>query len=130
MIAAWDEGAEAQAPPATGVALLVVEPSPWRTRRAIVHSRNDSDARTHSQLRFSHPTGTKTMMTAAAPGLILGHAAPLLTDRRGVDTMGMAAPTYWTAEMVRQLPDDGNRYEVVHGELLVTPAPRFDHQRW
>jgi Uma2 family endonuclease len=40
----------------------------------------------------------------------------------------MAAPTYWTAEMVRQLPDDGNRYEVVHGELLVTPAPRFDHQ--
>ena len=42
--------------------------------------------------------------------------------------MGMAAPTYWTAEMVRQLPEDGNRYEVVHGELLVTPAPRFDHQ--
>lgn len=42
--------------------------------------------------------------------------------------MGMAAPNYWTAEMVRQLPDDGNRYEVVHGELLVTPAPRFDHQ--
>jgi Uma2 family endonuclease len=42
--------------------------------------------------------------------------------------MGMAAPTYWTPEMVRQLPDDGNRYEVVHGELLVTPAPRFDHQ--
>ena len=42
--------------------------------------------------------------------------------------MGMAAPTYWTAEMVRQLPEDGNRYEVVYGELLVTPAPRFDHQ--
>jgi Uma2 family endonuclease len=42
--------------------------------------------------------------------------------------MGTTAPTYWTAEMVRQLPDDGNRYEVVHGELLVTPAPRLDHQ--
>lgn len=42
--------------------------------------------------------------------------------------MGMAAPTYWTADMVRQLPDDGNRYEVVYGELLVTPAPRLDHQ--
>lgn len=42
--------------------------------------------------------------------------------------MGMAAPTYWTAEMVRQLPDDGNRYEVVYGELFVTPAPRFNHQ--
>jgi Uma2 family endonuclease len=42
--------------------------------------------------------------------------------------MGMAAPMYWTAEMVRQLPDDGKRHEVVYGELLVTPAPRFDHQ--
>ncbi|MGH7628037.1 MAG: Uma2 family endonuclease [Gemmatimonadales bacterium] len=42
--------------------------------------------------------------------------------------MGMAAPIYYTAEMVRALPDDGNRYEVVHGELLVTPAPRLWHQ--
>jgi Uma2 family endonuclease len=42
--------------------------------------------------------------------------------------MGMAAPTYYTAEMVRRLPDDGNRYEVVYGELLVTPAPRAWHQ--
>jgi Uma2 family endonuclease len=30
--------------------------------------------------------------------------------------------------MVRSLPDDGNRYETVHGELLVTPAPRPWHQ--
>lgn len=42
--------------------------------------------------------------------------------------MGMAAPTYHTADMVRALPDDGRRYEVVHGELLVTPAPRAWHQ--
>jgi Uma2 family endonuclease len=42
--------------------------------------------------------------------------------------MGMAAPTYYTAAMVRQMPDDGNTYEVVHGELLVTPAPRLWHQ--
>jgi Uma2 family endonuclease len=34
----------------------------------------------------------------------------------------------WTAQMVRELPDDGKRYEVVHGELLVTPAPRGRHQ--
>ena len=33
-------------------------------------------------------------------------------------------PVYWTADMARRLPDDGNRYEVVYGELLVTPAPR------
>ena len=42
--------------------------------------------------------------------------------------MDMAAPVYYTADMVRALPDDGNRYETVHGELLVTPAPRLWHQ--
>jgi Uma2 family endonuclease len=42
--------------------------------------------------------------------------------------MGMAASVYYTADMVRALPDDGNRYEVVHGELLVTPAPRPWHE--
>jgi Uma2 family endonuclease len=43
--------------------------------------------------------------------------------------MGMpAAPVFYTAEMVRALPDDGSRYETVHGELLVTPAPAVLHQ--
>jgi Uma2 family endonuclease len=40
----------------------------------------------------------------------------------------MAAPIYYTADMVRALPDDGNRYEVVYGELVVTPAPRPWHE--
>ncbi len=39
------------------------------------------------------------------------------------------APTRWTAEMVRALPEDGRRHEVVDGELLVTPSPSRDHQR-
>lgn len=42
--------------------------------------------------------------------------------------MGMPAPVYYTADMVRDLPEDGNRYEVVYGEPLVTPAPRLQHQ--
>ena len=42
--------------------------------------------------------------------------------------MGMAVPVYYSAEMVRKLPDDGKRYETVHGELLVTPAPQLWHQ--
>lgn len=42
--------------------------------------------------------------------------------------MGMAAPIYYTADLVRALPEDGNKYEVVHGELLVTPAPRPWHE--
>ena len=44
--------------------------------------------------------------------------------------MGMVATRgTWTAEMLRALPDDGKRYEIVHGELLVTPSPSFTHQR-
>jgi Uma2 family endonuclease len=35
---------------------------------------------------------------------------------------------YYTVDILDQLPDDGNRYEVVYGELLVTPAPRWSHQ--
>lgn len=42
--------------------------------------------------------------------------------------MGMAAPIYYTADMVRALPEDANRYEVAYGELLVTPAPRPWHE--
>jgi Uma2 family endonuclease len=34
----------------------------------------------------------------------------------------------WTAERVRALPDDGKRYELIAGELVVTPAPRYAHQ--
>src|SRR4051812_7801783 len=42
--------------------------------------------------------------------------------------MGMGAPIYYTPHMVRALPHDGNKYELVYGELLVTPAPRLWHQ--
>ena len=40
-----------------------------------------------------------------------------------------AQPTEWTVDMVRALPEDGNRYEVIDGELFVTPAPNVFHQR-
>jgi len=42
-------------------------------------------------------------------------AMPLLESRR------------WTADDVRALPDDRNRYECIDGELLVTPSPSYDH---
>ena len=35
----------------------------------------------------------------------------------------------WTADMVRALPNDRYRHEVIDGELLVTPAPSPQHQR-
>ena len=44
--------------------------------------------------------------------------------------MGMPqASATWTAAQVRLLPEDGRRYEVIAGELLVTPAPGRRHQR-
>jgi len=34
----------------------------------------------------------------------------------------------WTVDDLQDLPDDGNRYEVIDGELFVTPAPSLRHQ--
>jgi len=43
--------------------------------------------------------------------------------------MHMATKTRpWTRADLERLPDDGNRYEVLDGELFVTPQARFDHQ--
>lgn len=36
---------------------------------------------------------------------------------------------HWTVADYMALPDDGKRYEVIDGELFVTPAPIADHQR-
>jgi Uma2 family endonuclease len=40
-----------------------------------------------------------------------------------------SATELWTVERVHALPDDGRRYEVIDGELYVTPAPTWRHQR-
>ena len=34
----------------------------------------------------------------------------------------------WTADRALALPNDGNRYEVLDGELFVTPSPTWGHQ--
>lgn len=41
---------------------------------------------------------------------------------------GIPERTLWTVADLEQLPDDGNRYEILHGELLVTPLPSAGHQ--
>ena len=37
--------------------------------------------------------------------------------------------TLWTVDMLHELPDDGKRYEIVDGVLLVSPSPAAPHQR-
>ena len=34
----------------------------------------------------------------------------------------------WTADDLQNMPDDGQRYEVIDGELFVTPSPAAVHQ--
>jgi Uma2 family endonuclease len=71
------------------------------------------------------------MMTVGIPYFRTVRRGPLRSFRRAEHRMGMPAlspSTHWTAEMVRALPDDGNRYECIDGELLVTPSPGKPHQ--
>ncbi len=43
--------------------------------------------------------------------------------------MAMRAPkALYTVDDLSRMPDDGNRYEIIDGELFVTPSPRLGHQ--
>ena len=42
--------------------------------------------------------------------------------------MTQASTKRWTRAELDSLPEDGNRYEIVDGELFVSPAPRIRHQ--
>ena len=42
--------------------------------------------------------------------------------------MGMPDTIRWTRDQVLNLPADGNRYELVDGELIVSPSPALRHQ--
>ena len=54
---------------------------------------------------------------------------PLPSPAAEPSLMGMPQPAErWTADLVRSLPDDGQRYELISGILVVTPAPRRTHQ--
>jgi Uma2 family endonuclease len=56
--------------------------------------------------------------------------AELRTQRRGSYDMGMpAAFSKWTVDLLDALPESSERFELVDGELFVTPAPGIPHQR-
>jgi Uma2 family endonuclease len=57
---------------------------------------------------------------------MMAHARDRIIGR--TQKMHMALSTHrWTRADLERLPDDGNRYEVIHGELLVSPAPLPRH---
>ncbi len=52
----------------------------------------------------------------------------LMATRSRVRRQPSPRPFRWTRAHLSRLPDDGNRYEVLNGELLVTPQARPEHQ--
>jgi Uma2 family endonuclease len=43
--------------------------------------------------------------------------------------MDRTAHKFWTYADLKHTPDDGRRYEILDGELIVTPSPSIPHQR-
>src|SRR3990172_8457158 len=68
------------------------------------------------------------MTSPASPAATVRHAEWTNPGQRKY-SMGMAIslPRY-TVEDLERFPDDGNRYELLDGGLLVTPAPAASHQ--
>src|ERR1044072_5630002 len=58
---------------------------------------------------------------------MMAHARVTVSGR--TMQMRMALDTRaWTVADLERMPDDGQRYEVIDGELFVTPAPALRHQ--
>ena len=71
------------------------------------------------------------MMVVPGRSSVIMRRDHLYSSRRAEQLMGMAAAaTSWTVEMLDALPDDGQRYELIDGELFVTLAPsRWNRRR-
>lgn len=68
-------------------------------------------------------------MTAAARSSDMLASVLLLPPAPSFQTMGMPLPVpRLTIDMLDDFPDDGTRYELLEGMLLVTPAPSLAHQ--
>lgn len=59
--------------------------------------------------------------------MIVSHGSLPLFCREDSPLAMPAARTDWTLDMLDALPDDGQRYELIDGELFVTPAPSDLH---
>src|SRR5881628_4032988 len=57
-----------------------------------------------------------------------GHADVRPLSEEGCVMPMVTSRKVWTLEEVHSLPDDGNKYELVRGELFVTPPPTDEHE--
>jgi Uma2 family endonuclease len=68
-------------------------------------------------------------MTVGGPEPPMISDVRLPTRRQGFYRMRMPMlKRHWTVDDLLDLPDDGQRYEIIDGELFVTPSPAFRHQ--
>lgn len=68
------------------------------------------------------------MPPAGRARLSSAHARVSNHAEDGMATQMAANTKVWTLDELHSLPDDGNKYELIHGELFVTPAPTVDHE--
>jgi len=59
---------------------------------------------------------------------VFGHARDGTSAEEGWHMHMATKVRPWTLDEVHRLPDDGNKYELVRGELFVTPPPSDDHE--
>lgn len=50
-------------------------------------------------------------------------------DKLKTDYTSIVKETGWTVEDYYQLPEDGNQYEIINGQLELKPSPTTTHQR-
>ena len=71
--------------------------------------------------------GQMVTVVPRSAGILRDAALP--SARREVYRMAMPATINdWTVDMLDALPNDGQRYEIIDGELFVTPGPAEFHQ--
>src|SRR4051812_11711296 len=65
-----------------------------------------------------------------ASGMLDSAEPPSVTSAIEEDRAMHMAPGVkaWTVDDLAHMPDDGQRYEVIDGELFVTPSPALRHQ--
>jgi hypothetical protein len=78
-----------------------------------------------------HPNdraGVDSMTLQTRAQCSFGHARDRATAGEGRQMQMATKLKRWTLEEVHRLPDDGNKYELVRGDLFVTPPPTDDHE--